>query len=169
VHGANRLASNSLLEGLVFGHRIAVDVLAALAAGALVPQADPVPRPGPAALVDDAHRSDLQVTMTAAAGVLRSAERLAAAVTDVAGIGARPAGVPTTESWETTNLHQVATVLCQAAHARRESRGGHCREDFPDSAAAWRGHLVSALDPDGRIQTHYEPMGAPLAMSPVPA
>ncbi len=169
VHGANRLASNSLLEGLVFGHRIAVDVLGTLAAGTLAPQADPVPRPGPAALVEDAHRGDLQVTMTAGAGVLRSAERLAAAATDVAGIGARPAGVPTTESWETTNLHQVATVLCQVAHAREESRGGHSREDFPDSVLAWRGHLVSALDPDGRIQTRYEPMGAPLPMSPVPA
>ena len=163
VHGANRLASNSLLEGLVLGHRIAVDVLGALIGGTLTSQADPVPRPGPDALVDDAHRTDLQVAMTTGAGVLRSGDGLAAASAELAVIGARPAGVPTTESWETTNLHQVATVLCRTAHARQESRGGHAREDFPDQSPAWRGHLVSGLDADGRIQTRYEPLGAPRA------
>jgi L-aspartate oxidase len=167
VHGANRLASNSLLEGLVFGHRIAVDIVDALVQGSLVPQADPVSRPGPEALVDDVHRTDLQVAMTAGAGVLRSAASLAAASEDLARIARQPAGVPTTESWETTNLHQVATMLCGVAQARQESRGGHSREDFPDPGAAWRGHLVSALDADGCMQTRYEPLGAPRATAQV--
>jgi L-aspartate oxidase len=153
VHGANRLASNSLLEGLVFGHRIAADL-----AEGLPPQADPVPRSGPAGLLAPDARLFVQGAMTAGAGVVRTATSLATAATCLDQlVEERRAGAPTTEAWETANLHTVATTLVGHATLREETRGGHWREDHPDrDDLRWRGHLVSVLDTDGNLHTRFE-------------
>lgn len=166
VHGANRLASNSLLEGLVFAHRAARDVVARLDGGFLVP-GDPVERPGPATLVAAAARARIQRVATDGPGVLRSAEGLTAAAARLAAVptdahrrhdDGRTLAAPQVAEWETTNVHQVASVLTDAALAREESRGGHARTDFPATDDAWRVRLEAALDPDGALTVSRSPI-----------
>ncbi|MFF8291246.1 L-aspartate oxidase [Streptomyces sp. NPDC016309] len=155
VHGANRLASNSLLEGLVFAERIADDIVASPARAG-----DPVPHPAPTVLplLDPAARARIQHVMTTGAGVLRSAASLEGAAEALDAVHAEAlndgpdghkAAEPGVESWETTNLLCVARVLVAAARRREETRGCHWREDRPDrDDAAWRRHLVVRLGPD---------------------
>jgi L-aspartate oxidase len=167
VHGANRLASNSLLEGLVFAGRIGADL-----ARELPPQLDPADRDAPdaapepdsaaAGLVDAGIRADLGRAMSAGAGVVRTAASLAAAATTLAALGERPAAEPCPEAWDATNLHTVATALVAAAARREETRGCHWREDFPDrDDARWHGHLLAAIGPAAVLTETYQ--AVPLA------
>jgi len=152
VHGANRLASNSLLEGLVFARRI---VTALQEDPAVVRDAQPLP--ADAGLLPHSVRRPLQQVMDTESGVLRSAESLAAASESLRRLGESGGSSPSTEDWETTNLHQIATVLVRHAHARTETRGSHWREDHPDrDDARWRVRLVTRLDDDGLLQTREE-------------
>ncbi len=166
VHGANRLASNSLLEGLVFATRAARHVAEKVQAGAL-PRRTPVERPGAAALVAAAARSRVQRIATDGPGVLRSGEGLTRAVAALAAVptdaherrdDGRALAAPQVAEWETTNVHQVATVLTAAALERTESRGGHARTDHPDRDEAWRLRLELALDADGTLTTTRVPL-----------
>ncbi|NXY97232.1 L-aspartate oxidase [Streptomyces sp. BR123] len=151
VHGANRLASNSLLEGLVFAERIADDIVASAPAGG--GPVVPVPSTGPLQPAEARH--EVQRIMTEGAGVLRSAESLRAAAAALEDLYATAltaletngkTAVPGTDTWEATNLLCVARVLVAAALRREETRGCHWREDFPDrDDAAWRRHLVVRL------------------------
>ena len=156
VHGANRLASNSLLEGLVFSRRIA----ARLAEG-LPERQQPVEDARPEGLVPGEQRAPLQSVMTERAGVLRSETGLEdgiAALATVArgsgGSGARgdQAGVP---AWETTNLLTVSRALVEAALLREETRGSHWREDHPErDDADWSVHIdVTLVDGVPRLTT----------------
>ncbi|MER7045632.1 L-aspartate oxidase [Streptomyces jumonjinensis] len=153
VHGANRLASNSLLEGLVFAERIAADIaaLAPLTAG------EPKSPDGLSALppIAPEARAAIQRIMSLGAGVLRSDDSLrqaAAALEEVHRATAddgEKIPEPGVESWETANLLCVARVLTAAALEREETRGCHWREDRPDRAAAdWDRHLVVRMAPD---------------------
>ena len=134
VHGANRLASNSLLEGLVFAERVARDIVSRRALDKLPPVARwSVP------LLED--RGAAQVAadlvreiMWRDAGVVRSAARLRAAQTRLAEIERRlPVGAT-----EEVNLVQTARLVVEGALRRRESRGGHYRSDYPRSKGSWR-------------------------------
>ncbi|WFE37193.1 L-aspartate oxidase [Micromonospora sp. WMMD998] len=149
VHGANRLASNSLLEGLVFARRIAEDV-----AAGLPEQARPAETGawvgGPGRLVPAAGTAELQRAMSRGAGVLRSAESLTGTAATLTALG-EGRGVPRTADWEATNLITVASTLVAAAYAREETRGCHWREDFPAADDRWLGHLVAGVDPNGRL------------------
>lgn len=171
VHGANRLASNSLLEGLVFAHRIADDLSDRISEGGL-PQGEPAPRSGPAVLLDATARRRVQRAATSGPGVIRTAEGLAAAADQLADLGsgrhavhtrsrkekAWAAGTAGTTEWETTNLHQIATALTHVAALREETRGGHFREDFPEADPDWLGRLVSVLSPTGVLCTRFVPL-----------
>lgn len=173
VHGANRLASNSLLEGMVFGPR----AVEAIEAGGSGPEAtgamrtvlgmdpdrpDEVP-PGviggrfvhlepiePAAAeagtpVEDpaAQRAQLQRELTAHAGVLRDAASLDQAAKVVADTLASPRA-DTIADHEVRNLATVARASVDAALRREESRGAHTREDFPETSAAFAHRIVYA-------------------------
>ncbi|MFI5897971.1 L-aspartate oxidase [Actinoplanes sp. NPDC051513] len=152
VHGANRLASNSLLEGLVFAKRIAGDI-----ARELPPQADPAATPAGQWVADPAIRGDLQRAMTRGAGVLRSAASLAGTaeeLTRLAGLRAAPRNA----AWEATNLLTVASALVASASIRRETRGCHWREDYPVAEDEWRGHLLDGLSATGTLTQSFEEM-----------
>lgn len=152
VHGANRLASNSLLEGLVFASRIG-DVLAA----GLPERRDPVSPSGDGVVLSPAARRSLQVAMTEGVGVLRSRDSMATTLGVLHALATTVTGDPQTKAWETTNLHAVATVLAANAKMRKETRGSHWREDFPDTDDEhWRVRLVSHLDEDGVLVTERE-------------
>jgi L-aspartate oxidase len=141
VHGANRLASNSLLEGLVFAERIGTN----LAAG-LPERPAPAPDHRPPGLLDPSAMDKVQRLMTAKAGVIRNATGLAEAAAGLREIGQETSDKPSVEAWEATNLHLIATALVASATARTETRGSHWREDFPDSSDDWLGHLIVTVD-----------------------
>ncbi|HEY0187103.1 MAG TPA: L-aspartate oxidase [Cellulomonas sp.] len=167
VHGANRLASNSLLEGLVFAHRAAHDIAARVERGALRP-GDPVPRPGAPALVAGAARSRIQRIASDGPGVLRSAAGLQAAAVALGAVrtdahltaegGVPPVADPQVAEWETTNVHQVASLLTATAATRRETRGGHVRTDHPETSPAWVARVEAFLDPDGTLAQRRVPI-----------
>ncbi|MGO8956081.1 MAG: L-aspartate oxidase [Streptosporangiaceae bacterium] len=153
VHGANRLASNSLLEGLVFAERIG----AALGRGLPSP-AEPAVHDGRGAgLLDPAVVRPLQQLMSASAGVLRSGTGLARAAAGLTELGGHESDKPNAEAWQATNLHLVASALVSAAGAREETRGSHWRDDFGEESAAWRGHLIMSLGASG-LTSAFEPV-----------
>ncbi len=157
VHGANRLASNSLLEGLVFARRIATDV------AGQVPDTGGTPDPARydadrAGLVPATVREPLQRAMSRGAGVLRSATSLAETAAELRRLTALDGDTPRTASWEATNLVTVAAVLVTAAARREETRGCHWREDFAQTRPEWLGHLLAGLAPDGSLTQEWEPL-----------
>ncbi|MFJ8636128.1 L-aspartate oxidase [Streptomyces sp. NPDC093568] len=167
VHGANRLASNSLLEGLVYAERIVEDIAAARAADGLharVPQPVPYPETPEHPLLAPEARFTIQRIMTDGAGVLRSADSLAKAADQLQQLRteARDAltengktAEPGVDTWEATNLLCVARVLVAAARLREETRGCHWREDEPDrDDTTWRRHIVVRLNPDRTLAVH---------------
>ncbi|MFF2567958.1 L-aspartate oxidase [Streptomyces sp. NPDC058084] len=155
VHGANRLASNSLLEGLVFAERIVADIAAHGPHREGLPDVPAGPRE--LSLLVPEVRREIQRIMTQGAGVLRSAESLAGAAEALERLRLdaeedRKAAEPGVEAWETANLLCVARVLVAAARAREETRGCHWREDRPDrDDGTWRRHLVVRLSSDRRL------------------
>jgi L-aspartate oxidase len=154
VHGANRLASNSLLEGLVFAGRIGIDL-----GKNLPPQADPVAHEDtPSWVVSSTTRDELTRTMTRGAGVIRGAASLTETAETLAKLGTITSTDPRPVNWEATNLHTVAAALVAAATRRRETRGCHWREDFPDASGDWRGHLLAAIGPSGELTEQFVPL-----------
>lgn len=152
VHGANRLASNSLLEGLVFARRIADVLRTEFTDGRIGPAPEPAADPRPAGLVDAAGVPSLRGAMSRGAGVLRSGPGLAATAATLAELLSAPSATPCVETWEATNMLTVAHVLVAAAAAREETRGAHWREDFPRSDPRWAVHLDATLGPDGLVR-----------------
>lgn len=155
VHGANRLASNSLLEGLVFGARAAQAMLADALPLAAV---EPAEVAGSHVLEDkelEAERviAELQAAMWADAGLLRDETSLRQGLAAQAKLSARIAELACTGSrriGEAQSLCTVAHAILQSALARTESRGAHFRNDFPrrDDANFCRHSVLAA---DGRV------------------
>jgi L-aspartate oxidase len=152
VHGANRLASNSLLESLVFAWR-AVDALDETTSGADFDTA--AARPTQSATIAGAERSgservetptraDIQNLMWAAVGLERDATTLRTALDTLAGWIVEGSSVP---SLEERNLLDLARLMARAALVREESRGAHDRTDVPETREQWRHSLVWTLQP----------------------
>jgi L-aspartate oxidase len=129
AHGANRLASNSLLEAIVFAARIATDITR------LMPQSRsaelPIPEPdlfSPEQTTKE--EADLRTLMQANVGVIRSGTGLARALAEFAHVER------TAATADLRNMATAALLVAASAYARNESRGGHFRSDFPKTDAA---------------------------------
>jgi L-aspartate oxidase len=142
VHGANRMAGNSLAQSCVFGHRAAHSILASLRRGRDVPLPDPprratgtdLPPPDWAAL-----RADLRTAMSAGAGPIRSAASLELAAKGLDAAAAAIAGPLDRDRVELDSLVTAGHRIVASARLRRESRGVHWREDAPERDAGWDG------------------------------
>lgn len=125
VHGANRLASNSLLEGVVFGRRAGEAMLCAMASGG-----------GLGRTFGDEQfpllsREELQTLAWEGCGITRNAQGLAQVLARIDNGGRANIADPTRADYEKRNIATVLRLIAKAALAREESRGGHYREDFP--------------------------------------
>jgi L-aspartate oxidase len=140
AHGANRLASNSLLEAVVFSARIA-DVLRADAADAPSGWQDgTIVNEDVETYADSAQMKLLRKTMSANLGVLRDANGMREALRTILALE---------ESAETERFRNVLTtakLITICALNREESRGGHFRTDFPDEDDAWKRRTLVTLD-----------------------
>ncbi len=157
VHGANRLASNSLLEGLVFSDRVVRDLdryVSRLGEDVRRLQFDLPAAAGGGGGHDAtaAARARLTAVMSAKVGVLRRADELQAAIAELrelhAAVDAAGADVP---EYEFYNLLTLATQIAKSALLREESRGVHLREDYPASADDWVRHITLRL-PDLQVE-----------------
>jgi L-aspartate oxidase len=152
VHGANRLGSNSLLEGMVFGARV-VEAVAAGKSGSsgsgLMARLDqprlelPPPRSTHCGLggIPPKARELLQARMSTGAGVLRDAASLEQAGAEIDVLRGETLD-DSVAGWELRNLAIVASAIVTAAAAREESRGAHNRTDFPERDPAFERHLA---------------------------
>ncbi len=145
VHGANRLASNSLLDGLVFGSRCVEAILSGKDApestGVLRGILEIVQPYSPLVTTTNDYRRDgasnreeLQKIMTDNAGVLRDADSLARALAELKML--------TPHGPEVDNLRTISQAIVNSALLREESRGTHSRLDFPETRAEFRGRFV---------------------------
>ena len=150
LHGANRLASNSLLEGLVFGARVAADVQGAISTG--MAKGHP-PAPKAFALPPPPHV--LRAAMTRHVGLERDAEGLREALAVIARLEQTSGGEPAL-----LNMLASARLVTAGALKREESRGGHWRGDFPlprkDSARSFL-TLDDAEHVEGEVRRRAHP------------
>ena len=154
VHGANRLASNSMLEGLVFGIRTVHAARACLEFDAskieptFSPQGGRV-RPNYPVETLRAAKARLQEAMWKGVGLVRDEASIKATLRVLNGLYAQfgqPA--PTREAIELANMIECAWLITRAALERKESRGAHFRRDFPDADEKWRHHLLLSGERD---------------------
>jgi len=150
VHGANRLASNSLLEGLVFSDRIAQNLAheprlkLEVPPGYVEELAAARGLPGHAPARDQsgeyAHlTARLRRVMWDEVGIVRNEAGLTKALQEIDAIEREaPPG-----AWTLHNMLQTSRLIARAALMRQESRGGHYREDFPHESAEWRGRRIN--------------------------
>jgi L-aspartate oxidase len=145
VHGANRLASNSLLEGLVFGARagrkMRDELKAPVQRAAQLPPAaysnGPVSTPAESAI------NELQALMWKDVGIVRTAGGLRQAIAKLAEIAEKVSHPHSRREFEARNMQIAATLVTRSALMREESRGAHYRTDFPDhNDGKFRKHSV---------------------------
>jgi L-aspartate oxidase len=155
VHGANRLASNSLLESLVFSQRA---MHAALGWAAESPShAAPAQRTSNSrgSKLDPRDGWDtLRDSLWTGAGVVRDEPGLRAAARECDAVAAATAGATTLSTMQLHAAASTASLVCAAALAREESRGCHLRSDLPQASDQWHGDLVMHKDRGARFDRH---------------
>ena len=150
AHGANRLASNSLLEAAVYAARIAEDISGLPAAAPAPVKAPDAPRTAPT--VDPAREQALRDLMTANVGVIRDAAGLTHALHAIARLDGDSANAP-----QLRNMATAAMLVTAAALRRTESRGGHYRADFPKTDPAQAKRTFITLADARKIAASTEP------------
>ena len=153
VHGANRLASNSLLEGLVVAERVANHLTD------LPEQSEPLIENTPTNLIDGKVRKDITETTTTGAGAVRNATGLNKTIDKLSEIAKKTTKLSSTQSWEATNLLTVSSFLSNAALRREESRGSHWRSDFPErNDSRWLVRIQGKLN-EGKLELSEKTIG----------
>lgn len=142
VHGANRLASNSLLEALVFGAR-AGRAMRELAGAPLAPPA-PLAEP----LFPSVEEEELRRLSWRHCGIVRSGEGLEEACRRLEGLPLAGSARPNRSRFELRSMHTVAWLVARCARARRESRGAHYRTDYPEKRGEFQKHSMVRKDQD---------------------
>ena len=132
VHGANRLASNSLLEGLVYGARAANAMQNEIRPNRRPATVSSHPLPEPASQTTSAVVAQIRDLMWRNVGIVRSGTGLKEAIAELENLRNRLPQPCTRGSCEATNIHQVALLIAKSALERLESRGAHYRTDYPD-------------------------------------
>jgi len=153
VHGANRLASNSLLEGLVFAARIADDIHRTLRQ---LKREEPMVLAEREILISPEARSEIANAMSLGAGVIRTRTSLEKTEQILERVLQESRAMPGVSAWEATNLFTLAKVIVASALIREETRGSHWREDFPEQSQSWRKRIIERMDANGRLSHGYE-------------
>ena len=145
VHGANRLASNSLLEGLVFGARAGKKMRDELRKEPAKIQTSPhaAYSNGPVQTASEEIVREIQDLMWQDVGVVRTGQGMKRAIERLTQLEVRVAHPHTRRAWEARNLQTVGLLVARSALARQESRGAHYRTDYPDhNDAKFRKHSL---------------------------
>ncbi|WP_416897773.1 MAG: succinate dehydrogenase flavoprotein subunit [Minwuia sp.] len=181
VHGANRLGSNSLIDLVVFGRSCSKHCASILEAGATLPETNKASLEKALARFDKVRHADgdtstaeirdaMQRTMQNNCAVFRTSEVLSEGKELIDQVYSKMPNQKVTdrsmvwnsdlvESLELDNLIRQAVVTMHSAENRKESRGAHAHEDFPDrDDANWMKHTLSWIDDDGKVTIDYRPV-----------
>jgi len=138
VHGANRLASNSLLEGVVYGARAGMDMRKW--AGSPPARQTRLPE----VRFPEASREEMRRLAWNKCGIVRCGEGLAEACDRLEGVNLNVCANPNRELLEVRNIREVLLLIARCCLARRESRGGHYRTDFPEKVPGFQKHSLAS-------------------------
>ncbi|HET8550647.1 MAG TPA: FAD-binding protein, partial [Bryobacteraceae bacterium] len=140
VHGANRLASNSLLEGVVFGARAGAHMREHRSRGRSRSAQQP------AAAFPRTTEQEVRTIAWEACGIARNGRTLGDAIDRLNAIPLCSSAAASREHHELRNMHLVSWLIARCALAREESRGGHYRTDYPEPRPEFRGHSIVSRD-----------------------